>query len=103
MRWCRLTSWKDREGVPWLQIPYYSREGRLVGVQNRNLSLPQLGEVGGGCRVGGGPSPRFRFPAGSPADQALDASGSPLAGKALAAAKLALKLSNPQEYTTCFS
>ena len=65
VRWCRLTSWKDREGVPWLQIPYYSREGRLVGVQNRNLSLPQLGEVGGGCRVGGGPSPRFRFPAGS--------------------------------------
>ena len=46
---------------------------------------------------------RLRFPAGSPADQALDASGSPLAGKALAAAKLALKLSNPQEYTTCFS
>ena len=75
VRWCRLTSWKDREGVPWLQIPYYSREGRLVGVQNRNLSLPQLGEVlalratkgraGGGCRVGGGPSPRFRFPHGS--------------------------------------
>ena len=65
VRWCRLTSWRDREGVPWLQIPYYSREGRLVGVQNRNLSLPQLGEVGGGCRVGGGSTPRFRFPAGS--------------------------------------
>ena len=48
VRWCRLTSWRDREGTPWLQIPYYSREGRLVGVQNRNLSLPQLGEVGGG-------------------------------------------------------
>ncbi len=48
VRWCRLTSWKDRQGTPWLQIPYYSREGRLVGVQNRNLSLPQLGEVGGG-------------------------------------------------------
>ena len=65
VRWCRLTSWKDREGTPWLQTPYYDREGCLVGVQNRNLSLPQLGEVGGGCRVGGGPSPRFRFPAGS--------------------------------------
>ena len=34
---------------------------------------------------------RLRFPVGSPADAAL------------AAAKLALKLSNPQEYTTCFS
>ncbi len=59
IRWCRLTSWKDKQGVPWLQTPYYDREGRLVGVQNRNLSLPQLGEVGGG------PTPRFRFPTGS--------------------------------------
>ena len=49
--WCRLTSWRDRRGVPWLQIPYYSREGKLIGVQNRNL-------------VKGG-SPRFRFPQGS--------------------------------------
>ena len=49
--WCRLTSWRDRQGVPWLQIPYYNSEGRLVGVQNRNL-------------VKGG-SPRFRFPQGS--------------------------------------
>ena len=23
VRWCRLTSWKDREGTPWLQTPYY--------------------------------------------------------------------------------
>ena len=51
VRWCRLTSWKDREGVPWLQIPYYDREGKLVGVQNRNLIK--------------GASPRFRFPQGS--------------------------------------
>ena len=51
VRWCRLTSWKDKQQVPWLQIPYYDREGRLVGVQNRNL-------------VKGG-SPRFRFPLGS--------------------------------------
>jgi DNA primase len=49
--WCRLTSWRDRRGVPWLQIPYYSREGKLIGVQNRNL-------------VKGG-QPRFRFPTGS--------------------------------------
>jgi DNA primase len=51
VRWCRLTSWRDRQGVPWLQIPYYDREGKLVGVQNRNL-------------VKGG-SPRFRFPQGA--------------------------------------
>ena len=51
IRWCRLTSWKDRKEVPWLQIPYYDEEGRLVGVQNRNL-------VKGGL-------PRFRFPQGS--------------------------------------
>ena len=58
VRWCRLTSWKDKRQVPWLQIPYYDREGRLVGVQNRNLGLTLQGEVGGGA-------PRFRFPQGS--------------------------------------
>ena len=51
VRWCRLTSWKDKQGVPWLQTPYYSREGKLVGVQNRNLVK--------------GAAPRFRFPQGS--------------------------------------
>ena len=51
VRWCRLTSWKDRQGVSWLQIPYYNREGHLVGVQNRNLVRGAL--------------PRFRFPQGA--------------------------------------
>jgi len=51
VRWCRLTSWKDKLGVPWLQTPYYSREGRLIGIQNRNLVK--------------GATPRFRFPTGS--------------------------------------
>ena len=51
VRWCRLTSWRDRQGVEWLQIPYYSTEGQLVGVQNRNLTA--------------GAQPRFRFPRGS--------------------------------------
>ena len=51
VRWCRLTSWRDKQGTPWLQIPYYDREGRLVGIQNRNLVK--------------GASPRFRFPSGS--------------------------------------
>ena len=58
VRWCRLTSWTDKQGTPWLQIPYYDRSGRLTGVQNRNLApsnLPQKGEA----------SPRFRFPQGS--------------------------------------
>ena len=49
--WCRLTSWTDRKGVPWLQIPYYNKEGQLVGVQNRNLVKGAL--------------PRFRFPPGA--------------------------------------
>jgi len=51
VQWCRLTSWKDKQGVPWLQTPYYDREGKLIGIQNRNL-------------IKGG-SPRFRFPQGA--------------------------------------
>ena len=51
VRWCRLTSWRDKQGVPWLQIPYYNREGKLVGIQNRNLVKGAL--------------PRFRFPQGA--------------------------------------
>ena len=49
-RWCKLTSWRDKQGIPWLQIPYYNREGKLVGIQNRNLIK--------------GAAPRFRFPQG---------------------------------------
>ena len=51
VRWCRLTSWKDKKGVPWLQIPYYNREGILIGIQSRNLVKGAL--------------PRFRFPQGA--------------------------------------
>ena len=51
IRWCRLTSWRDKQGTPWLQTPYYDRDGKLIGIQNRNL-------------VKGG-SPRFRFPQGA--------------------------------------
>ena len=43
VRWCRLTSWKDKQGVP--------REGKLIGIQNRNLVK--------------GATPRFRFPQGA--------------------------------------
>ena len=38
-RWCRLSSWTDRKGVNWLQIPYFDKKGRLVGIQNRNLDF----------------------------------------------------------------
>ena len=51
IRWCRLTSWKDKQSVPWLQIPYYDRQGHLIGIQNRNLIK--------------GATPRFRFPTGA--------------------------------------
>ena len=50
VRWCRLTSWKDRSGDPWLQTPYFDRQGKLIGIQNRNLIK--------------GATPRFRFPSG---------------------------------------
>ena len=50
VRWSRVTSWKDRSGTPWLQIPYFNREGKLIGIQNRNLIK--------------GAEPRFRFPQG---------------------------------------
>ena len=51
VRWCGLTSWRDKQGVSWLQIPYYNREWQLVGVQYRNLVKGAL--------------PRFRFPQGA--------------------------------------
>ena len=51
IRWCRLTSWRDRQGTHWLQIPYYSQDHQLIGIQNRNLTP--------------GGEPRFRFPRGS--------------------------------------
>ena len=71
VRWCRLTSWRDKQGIPWLQTPYYDREGKLIGIQNRNLSslTPSPSPKGDGSlplhgEVGGSP-PRFRFPQGS--------------------------------------
>ena len=70
VRWCRLTSWRDKQGVPWLQTPYYDREGKLVGVQNRNLrptTTSPEGECPNASPRGGleGVIPRFRFPTGS--------------------------------------
>ncbi len=73
VRWCRLTSWRDRQGVPWLQIPYFDREGKLIGVQNRNLAYGQGSRVKGQelnaqhSTLSSQPNsaPRFRFPQGS--------------------------------------
>ena len=66
VRWCRLTSWRDRQGVPWLQTPYYDREGKLVGVQNRNLVYGSgLMVQGSGLSAHQSAAPRFRFPTGS--------------------------------------
>ena len=76
VRWCRLTSWRDKQGVPWLQTPYYDREGKLIGVQNRNLtpsqpstpSKPPRGEAINHSPSGEmerGLLPRFRFPQGA--------------------------------------
>lgn len=58
LSWCRITSWRDRNGVNWLQIPYYDMEGKLIGVQNRNLDYHKdnKGSEGPG---------RFKFPYGS--------------------------------------
>lgn len=54
VRWCRLTSWTDRHGVSWLEIPYFDAQGHLIGVQNRNLDYGK-----------GSDAPRFRFPYGA--------------------------------------
>jgi hypothetical protein len=88
VRWCRLNSFRDKQGIPWLQIPYYDQQGKLVGIQNRNLqtpsnspsrgrnpseeSLPLEGEVWRGSEALSSPPNggvrgglRFRFPRGS--------------------------------------
>ncbi len=74
VRWCRLTSWQDKKGVNWLQIPYYNQEGKLVGIQNRNLGFKKFKVQEGkevqevqGSKVQGSKvqEVRFRFPQGS--------------------------------------
>lgn len=54
VRWCRITSWRDKEGTNWLQTPYYDTDGKLIGIQNRNLNYRKGAEM-----------VRFRFPQGS--------------------------------------
>ena len=38
VNYCLLTSWRDKHGTSWLTIPYFNTEGKLVGIQNRNLA-----------------------------------------------------------------
>ena len=73
--WCRLTSWRDKQGIAWLQIPYYDMEGKLIGVQNRRITASPSPSEGGengetlGAKSpsfgGVGEVPRFRFPYGA--------------------------------------
>ena len=67
VRWCRLTSWRDRNGIDWLQIPYYDREGKLIGIQNRNLGYGHTPSPlrGTPSNLEGERQPRFKFPRGS--------------------------------------
>lgn len=56
VRWCRLNSYVDKDGTPWLQIPYFDIDGHLIGVQSRNLVYNKHQPSA---------APRFRFPKGS--------------------------------------
>ena len=49
VNWCRLTSWTDKKGINWLQIPYFDTDGRLIGIQNRNLDYTKKISSSGGC------------------------------------------------------
>ena len=70
--WCRLTSWTDRYGTPWLQIPYFDENNKLTGIQNRRLTTspqpspkasPRPSPKGEGVTTGN--DCRFMFPRGS--------------------------------------
>ena len=50
--WYRLNSWTSRDGIDWLELPYYSSDGHLIGVQNRRLTPSDT-------------KPRFLFQPGS--------------------------------------
>ncbi len=70
IRWCRLTSWRDRQGTHWLQIPYFDPDGNLIGIQNRNLDYNHTTANPEPLTINPepltvNPAPRFRFPAGS--------------------------------------
>ena len=50
VRWCRLTSWTDRQGTHWLQTPFFDQDGKLIGIRTatsitknkqKKISYPQ--------------------------------------------------------------
>ena len=79
VNWCRLTSWTDKKGINWLQIPYFDTDGRLIGIQNRNLDYRKAPTDLKGVTADKSPTnfidsashqkeqdaPRFRFPYGA--------------------------------------
>lgn len=79
VNWCRLTSWTDKKGINWLQIPYFDTDGRLIGIQNRNLDYKKKKSSSGDGSSEGNvfseektqgeekeqDAPRFRFPYGA--------------------------------------
>ena len=77
-----MTSWTDKKGVNWLQIPYFDMEGKLIGIQNRNLDYKKNQEKNVDSKGSSSPegssssedskdtedskdAPRFRFPYGA--------------------------------------
>ena len=62
--WCRITSWTDKEGTNWLQTPYFDMDGKLIGIQNRNLDRGKV-NLDKGKENPSEDKPRFRFPYGS--------------------------------------
>ncbi|MDO4992167.1 MAG: CHC2 zinc finger domain-containing protein [Prevotellaceae bacterium] len=54
IRWCRINSYRDKNGFNWLQTPYYDVNWNLTGVQLRNLDYQKDSLT-----------PRFKFPRGS--------------------------------------
>ena len=73
IRWCRITSWQDRNGNNWLQTPYYDPDGKLTGIQWRNLVSSSKFQDSSNLKPESGASPmkpetsspRFRFPKGA--------------------------------------
>lgn len=73
--WCSLTSWTDRQGIHWLQTPFFDQSRNLIGLQNRNLDFPHPQKSPASSAPPellehpGPPAPpvssRFRFPYGA--------------------------------------
>lgn len=66
IRWCRINSYRDRDGINWLQIPYFDMDWNLTGIQLRNLDYAKPSITLHPSPLTPNPSPpRFKFPQGS--------------------------------------